>query len=174
MEDADDLVQEATLKAHDKLDTFRGESSFKTWLHAIATRLALTHLEGRRRWPSTAQLSMHEKADATPAFLADLGAAVNGPDFQYDVAEHVAYCFACVGRSLEPETSAALLLVEVFDFKNMEAASILGLSESTLRHRLAAARAHMETTFDGLCALVNKGGACHQCATLRGMCPPGR
>ena len=44
---------------------------------------------------------------------------------------------------------------------------MLGVSSSVLRHRLAAARAQMQQGFEGLCALVNKQGACWQCETLR-------
>jgi RNA polymerase sigma-70 factor, ECF subfamily len=35
-----------------------------------------------------------------------------------------------------------------------------------MRHRLASARAAMQDKYDGLCALVNKQGMCHQCKGL--------
>jgi len=174
-QDAEDLVQETTLLAFTRLATFRGESAFTTWLFTIATRLALTHLRTRkRRWPATIQLEMHDRAQQDTAFLGELGGELARPDFRYEVGEHVAYCFSCVGRSLDPEESAAVLLREVFELPNHEAAKVLELSESTFRHRLAAGRRTMETAFDGLCALVGKQGACHQCATLRELSPPER
>jgi RNA polymerase sigma-70 factor (ECF subfamily) len=43
-EDADDLVQEVFIRAWRKLDTFRGDAHFGTWLH----RLAVNHILGRR------------------------------------------------------------------------------------------------------------------------------
>jgi RNA polymerase sigma-70 factor (ECF subfamily) len=173
-QDGEDLMQDATLQAFRKLASFRGDSAFATWLFAIATRLALTHLRARKRWSPTVQLEMHDRAQQDPAFLGELGGEIGRPDFRYEVGEHVAYCFSCVGRSLDPEESAAVLLVEVFELPNRDAAKVLDLSESTLRHRLAAGRRAMETTFEGMCTLVNKQGACHQCATLRELSPPDR
>jgi RNA polymerase sigma-70 factor (ECF subfamily) len=52
------------------------------------------------------------------------------------------------------------------DFSTREAANVLGITESVLRHRLAAARHAMEERYEGLCALVNKNGICHQCKGL--------
>jgi RNA polymerase sigma-70 factor (ECF subfamily) len=172
--DADDLVQEATLQAYRKCAEFRGESSFATWLFAIATRLGLTHLRARKRWATTTQLDMHELCHDTPEFLAQLGGELGRPEFRYEVAEHVAYCFSCIGRSLDPEESAAVILVEVFELSAAEAAKMIDLSESTFRHRLSAGRKAMTAAFDDLCALVNKRGACHQCKTLRDASPADR
>jgi RNA polymerase sigma-70 factor (ECF subfamily) len=174
-DDADDLAQDATLQAFRKLASFRGESAFATWLFAIAHRLALTHLRTRKqRWPQAIQLEMHDRAAASASFGAELGGEIGRPDFRYEVGEHIAYCFACIGRSLDPEDSAALVLREVLDVPNHEAAKIVDLSESTFRHRLASARRTMTDAFDGMCALINKQGVCHQCSTLRELCPTDR
>jgi RNA polymerase sigma-70 factor (ECF subfamily) len=173
-QDAADLAQEATLQAFRKLADFRGESAFGTWLFSIATHLGLTHLRSRKRWAITTQLEMHDTCHDDEGFVSGLGAEIGRPDHRYEVSEHVAYCFSCVGRSLDPEESAAVILVEVFELPNAEAAKILGMSESTLRHRLASGRRTMTDSFEGLCALVGKGGACHQCSTLRDAYPPER
>jgi RNA polymerase sigma-70 factor (ECF subfamily) len=170
-EDADDLAQETLLRAYQKLDSFRGESSLRTWLFAIATRACLDHLRSRRPWPAEGQLEAERFAKSTEEELAPIHAALAAPEFRFDVREHVAFCFACVGRSLAPEEQAALLLREVFDFSNGEAARMVGVTESVFRHRLAAARGLMEEIFDGLCALVSKRGACYQCDVLREATP---
>ena len=47
-EDALDLLQEAFLRAYQKLDHFNGESSFYTWVYRIAVNLALSDLRKRR------------------------------------------------------------------------------------------------------------------------------
>jgi RNA polymerase sigma-70 factor, ECF subfamily len=46
-EDAEDVLQEALLKAYTKLDTFHGESRFYTWLVRIAVNEALMKLRKR-------------------------------------------------------------------------------------------------------------------------------
>lgn len=48
--DADDVVQEAFVTAYQKLGTFRGQSSFKTWLLSIAWRKALDRRKRMTRW----------------------------------------------------------------------------------------------------------------------------
>jgi RNA polymerase sigma-70 factor (ECF subfamily) len=48
-EDAEDIVQETFLKAIDKIDQFRLESSFGTWLYAIALNQGRAVLAGRKR-----------------------------------------------------------------------------------------------------------------------------
>ena len=45
-EDAKDVAQRAFVRAFEKLDTFRGEASFRTWLFRIAINLALNHVRG--------------------------------------------------------------------------------------------------------------------------------
>jgi RNA polymerase sigma-70 factor (ECF subfamily) len=48
-EDARDVVQDAFVQALIKLDTFRGDAKFYTWLYRIAMNLALSHRRNRRR-----------------------------------------------------------------------------------------------------------------------------
>lgn len=47
--DAEDVAQEALIRAYKALKDFRGQSSFKTWLYQIATNAARTHLDKRRQ-----------------------------------------------------------------------------------------------------------------------------
>jgi len=48
-DDAQDVAQKAFVRAFEKIDTFRGDSSFRTWLHRIAINLALNHIRGQDR-----------------------------------------------------------------------------------------------------------------------------
>jgi RNA polymerase sigma-70 factor (ECF subfamily) len=97
--------------------------------------------------------------------------AYAAPDFSFEVREHIAYCFACVGRSLPADEQAALVLGDVVDMAGRDAAKVLGVSESVFRHRLAAARQAMQDKYEHLCALVSKTGICHQCKGLRQISP---
>jgi len=47
--DAEDVAQDALIRAYNALKDFRGQSSFKTWLYQIATNAARTHLYKRRQ-----------------------------------------------------------------------------------------------------------------------------
>lgn len=173
-EDVNDLAQLTLLRAFERLGAFRGESSAGTWLCSIGTRLAIDHLRARKRWRERAQTIFAAECLEDEAVAGDVGRALSDPTFAYDVNEHIAYCFTCVGRSLAPEAQAALVLRDVLELSNDEAAAALDLNRSTFRHRLAEARQQMQQRFEGLCALVNKQGACWQCAGLREVAPEDR
>src|SRR5262249_2584781 len=44
--DAQDVAQKVFVRAFERIDTFRGEASFRTWLYRIAVNLALNHIRG--------------------------------------------------------------------------------------------------------------------------------
>ncbi len=48
-EEADDATQEVFVRVWEKIDTFRGDSAFGTWLHRVAVNLILTRARARRR-----------------------------------------------------------------------------------------------------------------------------
>jgi len=60
--EAEDLTQEIFLQLHRKISTFRGESSFSTWLHRLAINIVLMHL--RRK--GLALISMDEAMEPVP------------------------------------------------------------------------------------------------------------
>jgi RNA polymerase sigma-70 factor (ECF subfamily) len=168
-DDAQDVVQNALLRASRELSSFREDAALKTWLFAITSRAALDHLRAAKRWSNQALI---DACDARGA--ASVAEKFGDPSASFDVQQHVAFCFTCVGRSLEPEQQAALVLREVFHLPHAEAAELLGVTESVLRHALSTGRKAMQEKYEGLCALVNKTGACYQCRALRELAPEGR
>lgn len=168
-EDAEDVAQEATIAAWNNIAGFRGDAAFATWLTAIAARKAADHLRRQKRWRREAQVAYANLCATSETLSGEVVSTASDPEFVFDLREHVAYCFTCVGRSLPPDEHAALVLRDVVGMSAREASTALGVSDSVLRHRLAAARAAMTGTYDGLCALVNKQGICHQCKGLRAL-----
>ncbi len=49
LDDADDLTQEVFVRVWEKLDTYRGDAAFGTWLHRVAVNLILTRARSRKR-----------------------------------------------------------------------------------------------------------------------------
>lgn len=169
--DAEDLLQETLLRAIERIPNFRGEAPFKSWLFGIATHVSLDHLRRKKRWRVETQLEGEARARANPERMAEVAAMMARPDFSFEIREHIAFCFSCLARSLEPEKQAAIFLKEVVGFTAQEGALILGCSEPQFRHHLSAARASMVEAYQGMCQLINKTGACWQCRGLRELAP---
>src|SRR5579864_1532428 len=138
-QDAEDLLQDVLVRVLENIREFRGEARFKSWLFGIATHVCLDHLRHKKRWRVEAQLIGEQQAKADPQQLEQTVATMSQPDFVFEIREHIAFCFACIGRTLPPEEQAALLLREVLGFTAEEAAQILGASEPVLRHRIGRA-----------------------------------
>lgn len=172
-EDTADLVQATLLRAYQSIGTFRGEAKLSTWLLTIATRAALDHLRAHRL-SADAKMLLRDHVHTTASLSAERQQMSQSGEVAFDVREHIAFCFVCVGRSLPPEEQAALVLRDVFELSNDEAAAVLDVSTSVLRHALARARATMQATYDGLCRLVSKQGVCYQCTGLRETFAPER
>lgn len=125
---ADDLTQEAFLKAYEGLDRFELRSSFKTWLYHIATHLYRDGL--RRRRPVT-------NADGVAQGMADpaptpADAAADGEELRR-VRDAV--------RRLPDALRVPLLLVRLEGMSYRQASEVLGITLEALRMRVH--RAHM-------------------------------
>jgi RNA polymerase sigma-70 factor (ECF subfamily) len=172
-QDAEDLLQDVLVRVLQSLPTFRGEARFKTWLFGIATHVCMDHLRAKKRWRVEAQLYGQRDTEGDESKLENLAALIHSPDFVFEMREHIAFCFSCISRTLEPDEQAAIMLREVLGFSNQESATMLEVSEPVFRHRLASARSKMIGSYDGLCQLINKTGVCWQCKGLQEFAGPG-
>ncbi len=132
---AEDLLQEAFIRAWERLDQFDGRSAFGTWLYRLARNRALDLLDRRRpgRLPDG-----HDAAAATPgpadaAATTDLNAAVQ--------------------RALNtlPAATRELLLLREFQGLDQDAlATLLGIPVGTVKSRLHRARAELKTALSSI------------------------
>ena len=173
VQDAEDILQETYLKAHTKIDTFRAESSLKTWVFSIASNLARDLMKSRKRWPETVTDICREEALGNRQFFQEaIKIRQTSPQGNFEIKEHIAFCFTCVSKSLPLEGHLALLLKEVYGFKVREIAQILQLSEAMAKYHLHVSRTRMIEIFDHRCSLINKEGICYQCTELNGIFNP--
>ncbi len=172
--DAEDLAHDTYVRAVDKLETFREESSLKTWLFAIASNLARDNARAQKRWTENVTDIARAEALGKRAFLQEaLHIATTSPQGQFEIKEHIAFCFACISKSLPLEQQIrCIVLKEVYGFKIAEVAIIIGVTEAMAKYYLHEARAKMIGIFEGRCALINKEGTCHQCSELNGIFNP--
>jgi len=171
--DTDDIVHDTYIKAAEEIDTFRGQSSLKTWLFTIASNLAKDNLRARRRWVENVTDIAREAALSNPQFLREaMHIRTMSPQGQFEINEHITFCFACISKSLPLEQQLCVLLKEVYEFKVNEISEIVDCSEAMVKYYLHAGRSKMTDIFEGRCALINKNGICHQCSELNGIYNP--
>lgn len=171
--DVEDMAQDTFVKAFDKISTFRGNSSLKTWVFQIATNLARDFLKKKSRWPVNAQDQAKELAICDPSIPAAFARVHQySPYGRYEIMEHIDFCFTCISKTLPLEQQIVLILKEVYGFSRKEIMLVLDKTEGVVKHLLFDARKTMIQIFDNRCALINKKGTCHQCTELLGYFNP--
>ena len=124
---AEDLAQEAMFRAWRKLDDFRGDAQFRSWVYRIATNLALNHVQRSRE--STSENAV-EPAPARSAESLAMAAEVNEA---WDSAI----------ASLPEELRQPYRLREIDGSSYQEIADQLGIPLNTVRTRIHRARSVM-------------------------------
>jgi RNA polymerase sigma-70 factor (ECF subfamily) len=136
-EDAEDVVQDAFLKAYQNLGQFQGQSKFYTWLVRIAVNEALMRL--RRRRPER-MVSIDEdvktEEDSMPREIADWSP---NPEQQYSQAELKEILGKTI-QGLPPSFRTVFVLRDVEGLSTEETAAALELSVPAVKSRLLRAR----------------------------------
>jgi RNA polymerase sigma-70 factor, ECF subfamily len=140
-EDAEDVMQEAFLKAYEHLDEFQGNSRFYTWLVRIAVNQALMKL--RKRRPN--QVSLDEDVDTgeetIPREVEDWGPS---PEDRYEQTELSKILQTTIGE-LDPSFRIVFQLRDIEELSTEETAEALGLSVPAVKSRLLRARLKLRT-----------------------------
>lgn len=131
---ADDLAQEAFLQAWRKLDQFRGDARFSTWIYRIAYNVFLMHARTQR--PQESLDESQESGVDPETTLAD-GAA--GPQREAAAAELSADLQRALARLSDAER-AAIVQCYYLDRSHEEAAYVLGCPLGTVKSHLARAK----------------------------------
>lgn len=165
--DTDDLLHDTYIKVRDKIKTFKGNSSFKTWTFAIATNLAKDNQRVKNRWKLDVQDECKYAASSNPKYNDKIVSAFqNQTEKKFEIEEHINYCFTCIAKNLPLEQQISIVLKEFYHFKRKEISKIIDKTEGVVKHYLYNARKALQTKFDQRCAIVNKTGVCYQCAEL--------
>jgi len=131
---ADELTQDVFVRAWQKLGTFRGESSFGTWLHRLAVNVIVERFRtlgvARDRFLSDSESAL-EVATAPPRSRPDLGM-----DLQ-----------AAIER-LPPGARTIFVLHDVEGYRHEEIAGMLGVSAGTSKSQLHRARQTLRRTLN--------------------------
>ena len=132
--DAEDIVQEAFLKAHGRLESFRGRSRFGTWLYRIAYNQALDH---RRSAARRGRRDRESVADPSGPPRVDDGAGQRLVDVERDREVR-----AALARVPQPYRTA-LHSFYWLELPVAEIAELLGVAPGTVKSYLYRGRARL-------------------------------
>jgi RNA polymerase sigma-70 factor, ECF subfamily len=149
--DAEDVAQEAFIKAYRALPQFRGDSAFYTWLYRIAINTAKNALAARDRNPVSYELDMQsndENSDGAVGRLRD-PETPEGLALTEEIRDTVNHAI----ETLPEDLRTAIVLRELEGLSYEEIAASMDCPVGTVRSRIFRAREaidkRLREVFDG-------------------------
>ena len=148
--DAEEVAQEAFIKAYRALPNFRGDSAFYTWLYRIAINTAKNALVARDRNPVALELDAPQAEEGN-----ELTARLRDPDTPEGLAltEEIRSIVQAAMGELPEDLRTAIMLRELEGLSYEEIASTMACPVGTVRSRIFRAReaidARLREVFDG-------------------------
>lgn len=135
--DAEDVAQEAFIKAYRALPQFRGDSAFYTWLYRIAINTAKNALAARDRNPVTYDLDVQGNDEST-----DMVARLKDPETPEGLAltEEIRTTVNAAISELPEDLRTAIVLRELEGMSYEEIAASMECPVGTVRSRIFRAR----------------------------------
>lgn len=134
--EAEDVTQEAFLKAYRAIGGFRGESAFYTWLYRIAVNSAKNYLDSQRRRPPTSDMEIDG------AELSDGGEGLReqATPERSALTDEIAATVYRVIENLPVDLKTAITLREIEGLSYEEIAQVMDCPIGTVRSRIFRAR----------------------------------
>ena len=141
-DEAEDVAQEAFVKAYRSLEGFRGQSSFSTWLYRIVTNLCIDRARMRKRRPQQAYSldeSLDPDEDKGGRDLPDLSAEPSRGVERDELRRHVRETVSQMPEKMR----SVLLMCDIQGMAYEEIAAVLKIPIGTVKSRLFHARADL-------------------------------
>jgi RNA polymerase sigma-70 factor, ECF subfamily len=146
--DAQDIAQQALLRAWINLNKYRG-GDFRAWVLAIARRLVVDHFRAQRRI---------SELEGTPSLKAESELTLqSGPELIQIVCDCRARLRSwrdCLTRRLPLEEQVAILLADAHGYHDRESVTIMGISLPSFKLLLHRARKHLRAIAGDRCDLL--------------------
>ena len=136
-EDAEDVLQDAFLKAYTHLDNFKGDSKFYTWIVRIAVNEALMRLRKRKTDRSVPLDEPVELGEET--VTREIAVWDDNPEQRYSQEEWRRILDEAVD-GLKPDFRTVFVLRDIEELSTEETAETLGISVPAVKSRLLRAR----------------------------------
>ena len=144
VEDARDVAQDAFVQAYQKLESFRGQSAFYSWLFRIALNSSVDHHRRQRR-PTVSIDAAREQSGTEPTDLHP----ETSPSFGMERTERQKLVQLALSK-LSPEYREVLVLKEMEDLKYEEIAELVKIPVGTVRSRIHRGRAELKEILERL------------------------
>ncbi|MDI6783653.1 MAG: sigma-70 family RNA polymerase sigma factor [bacterium] len=144
-EDAEDILQETFLRAYNNLGSFRGDSSFNTWLHRITTNLVISRF--RKKKLDTESLDEPIIINHEEIKQREIVDWSDIPDKALLKKELNATIDSAIA-ALPLEYRSVITLRDIEGLSNEEAGKILGISVAAVKSRLHRARLFVREKLD--------------------------
>jgi RNA polymerase sigma-70 factor (ECF subfamily) len=145
-EDAEDVVQEAFVRAYRALAQYDPTRPFGAWMHAITARLCIDF--HRRRRVKTVSLTRPEEGSSSEEREWEIADPAEGPETQTERANEAARLEALIDR-LPPDYRLAILLRHSQDLSYEEIAEATGAPIGTVKARIHRARNLLREWLEG-------------------------
>ena len=122
---AEELTQRIFVRAWMKLNSFRGESSFSSWLYRLSVNMVLNELQSCRR-------ESGRPFDCDGSQIAPEPSVTPSPNRQMDLEKAVA--------SLPPQARIVFVMHDIEGYRHAEIADVLGVAVGTAKAQLFRAR----------------------------------
>ncbi len=139
--EAQDVAQEAFIKAYRALPSFRGDSAFYTWLYRIAINTAKNYLVAQNRRPPTDDID----AQDAEQFSGDSGLKEYATPERLALRDEIESTINAAINALPEELRTAITLRELEGLSYEEIAAAMDCPIATVRSRIFRARAAIET-----------------------------
>ncbi len=136
-EDAEDVLQEAFLKAYEHIGGFQGNSKFYTWIVRIAVNEALMKLRKRK---TDRTVPLDEPVDTGEEMVnREIAVWEDNPEQRYSQEEMQQILNEAV-QDLKPDFRTVFVLRDIEELSTEETAESLGISIPAVKSRLLRAR----------------------------------
>jgi len=136
-EDAEDVLQDAFLKAYEHLDEFQGNSKFYTWIVRIAVNESLMKLRKRKSDKTVPLDEPVETGEET--VVREIAVWEGNPEDQYS-GEELRDILDKAVQALKPVFRTVFILRDIEEMSTEETAEALGISVPAVKSRLLRAR----------------------------------
>lgn len=151
IDDADDAVQETYIRVWLSWNSFRHESSHKTWIYRIASNICLDKLRQAKRRTLPVDLSDPAVSIIEPReMLPDSSWVWPAPDFSENPEDILVrkdtlqLCFIALLQTLPLRQRAVFILKDVFEWSSKEIAETLEMSPAAVNSALQRARENLD------------------------------